>query len=114
MVWRIVWYENSNGSSPVRDFVNSLDPKTKSRVINTIDLLEKYGVRIGRPYSKKLIGYNLWELRILGQANIRIFYVAVVNQIFILLHGFVKKKQKTDKKEIKIAISKLQNYKNRA
>ena len=114
MTWKIVWYENLNGSSPVRSFVDSLDPKTKSRVISTVDLLEKYGVRIGRPYSKKLTGYNLWELRILGQANIRIFYVAVVNQTFVLLHGFIKKKQKTDKKEIKTAVSRLQNYKNRA
>lgn len=114
MIWKIIWYETLNGNSPIRNFVDSLDPKTKSKIINTVDLLEKHGIKIGYPYSKKLAGYGLWELRILGQINTRILYVAIVNQAFLLLHGFIKKKQKTDKREIKTALERLREYKNRS
>jgi len=47
------------------------------------------------------------ELKIIY--TIRIFYVAVVDKRFLLLHAF----QKTDKREIKTAIDRLNEYKQR-
>ena len=57
------------------------------------------------PHTKK-ISANLFELRISGKQEIRIFYSFHKSQIF-LLHGFVKKSQKIPQKEIKIASQKL-------
>ena len=109
--WKIIYYQvNNQGSSPVYDFIESLDFKSQAKISNTFDLLEKYGVNLGRPHVKKLKNYNLWELRILGGDNIRIFYVAIKDKKFLLLHGFFKKKQKTDTKEIKIALKRLNDY----
>ncbi|MBI2018803.1 type II toxin-antitoxin system RelE/ParE family toxin [Candidatus Daviesbacteria bacterium] len=111
--WEIIYYETSQGNSPVFEFIQNLDPKIKSKVIGVMDLLKELGTLIGPPHSKKVTGTPLWELRILGGDNIRIFYVAVVNRRFLLLHVFLKKKQKTDTKEIKTAINRLDDYKSR-
>lgn len=112
--WKIIYYQAlTQNSSPVFDFIQDLNPSAKSKVINAIDLLEEFGVRVDPSRAKKLTGTDLWELRILGQDSIRIFYVAVTGKSFLLLHGFLKKKQKTDQKEIKIAINRLIEYKSR-
>jgi len=39
--------------------------------------------------------------------------VAKIGQVFLLLHGFSKKKQKTPRKEIKIALERLKEYRKR-
>jgi phage-related protein len=112
--WKIIYYQASNQKNfPVYDFIESLDFKSQAKVSSSFDLLEKYGINLGIPHIKKLKSYDLWELRILGGDNIRIFYVAVKDRKFLLLHGFVKKKQKTDFKEIKIALNRLNDYLNR-
>lgn len=112
--WRIVYYQSlSSERIPVKDFVESLEAKAKYKVVYTLNLLAEFGLQIGPNRAQKLAGTNLWELRILGQDNIRIFYVAVVDKTFLLLHGFVKKKQKTDIKEIKVAKARLQEYLSR-
>lgn len=108
--WEITYYETLQGNSPVFEFIQNLDPKVKSKVIGVMNLLKEFGTLVGLPHSKKVAGTPLWELRILGSDNIRIFYVAVVNRKFLLLHGFQKKKQKTDTKEIKTATDRLKEY----
>lgn len=111
--WEILYYETFQGNSPVFEFIQNLDPKSKSKVIGVMNLLKELGTLVGPPHSKKVTGTPLWELRILGSDNIRIFYVAVVNNSFLLLHAFLKKKQKTDKKDIKTAIGRLNEYLSR-
>ena len=111
--WEIIYYETSQGNSPVFEFIQSLNPKIKSKVIGVIDLLKELGTLVGPPHSKKVTGTPLWELRILGGYNVRIFYVAVVNRKFLLLHAFLKKKQKTDAREIKTTIDRLNDFKSR-
>jgi len=110
--WEITYYETSQGNSPIFEFIQSLDVKIQNKIADVLDLLEEYGTLVGPPHSKKVTGTPLWELRILGGENIRIFYVAVIGRNFLLLHGFQKKKQKTDKREIKTAINRLNDYKS--
>ncbi|MBI4157442.1 type II toxin-antitoxin system RelE/ParE family toxin [Candidatus Woesebacteria bacterium] len=112
--WKIVYYESTNGSFPIYEFINGLEARAKSKVINTLDYLEIYGTRLGLPHVKKVTRTDLWELRILGSDNIRIFYVATFGRTFLLLHGFVKKSPKTPNKEIKIAVARLKEYKSRS
>jgi phage-related protein len=75
-----------------------------------LDLLEEFGIKVGPPKVEKVRGTELWELRILGKDNIRIFYVTKTGQSFLLLHGFIKKKQKTGTREIKTALERLKDY----
>lgn len=111
--WKVLYYETISGKSPVFEFIQSFEMKTRARITSTIDLLIEHGTNLGMPYSKKLTGTNLWEIRVLGTNNLRVFYVAIIRKHFLLLHGFKKKKQKTDRKEINLAEKRLAEYLNR-
>src|SRR3989344_3295129 len=109
--WKIIYYETEKGDSPVFKFINGLELNTRTKVSNTLDLLKEFGTKLGLPHSKKLTGTQLWELRILGGNSIRILYIAMIGKNFLLIHGFQKKKQKTESKEIKTAEKRLREYK---
>ena len=70
-----------------------------------MDMLEIFGEKIGLPYSKH-ISHNLYELRVRGKQEVRIFY-CFYNQGAVLVHVFVKKSQKTPQQEINTAISRI-------
>jgi phage-related protein len=57
------------------------------------------------PHIKKLRGTPLWEIRILGQDNLRVIYVVPYLDTVLVLHGFIKKTQKTPKKDLEVALS---------
>lgn len=111
--WSVKVYESPSGDKPVEEFIKSLEEKTRLKVSRTLDLLEEFGLEGTHPHVKKLAGTSFWELRILGADSIRIFYVTVTRKVFLLLHGFKKKKQKTPNKEISTAQKRLDEYKLR-
>lgn len=112
--WKVLFYTTLQGEQLVNDFIRSLELKTQTKVYNTIELLKSFGTSVGSTHIKKLTGTELWELRILGSDNIRIFYIAITGKTFLLLHGFKKKKNKTSPKEIKIAEHRLAEFRKRA
>lgn len=71
----------------VQKFVRGLEKLTISKFIKLTDLLEKFVYQLPMPYSKK-ISNRLFELRIRGQQEVRIFYTFHQDQA-VLLHGFV-------------------------
>ena len=89
----------------VEKIISSLDDKTIAKVLRTVDLLEQFGNRLGLPHSKK-IDRGLFELRVRGKREVRIFYVFKRNHA-ILIHGFVKKSQKAPQKELRLAKQKM-------
>lgn len=111
--WKIEYYKTKSDKSHVKEFLDNLETHTGAKVFATLDLLKEFGINLGMPHSKKVLGTSLWELRVLGNDNVRIFYIAKIGKTFLLLHGFLKKKQKTDKKEIKIASDRLAEYESR-
>lgn len=108
--WEIELYENSRGEKLVEEFFDSLDKKANLKIAHAFELLKTFGLEGGYPHIKKLTETNLWEYRILGSDSIRILYVSLTGRIFLILHGFKKKKQKIPVKEIKIAEERLQEY----
>jgi phage-related protein len=90
-------------------FIKSLQKPTIAKVLRTIDLLEQFGEKLGPPHTKK-ISDCLFEIRILGKQEVRIFYTFHKLQIS-LLHGFVKKSQRIPQREIKTVLQKLQKLK---
>lgn len=62
------------------------------------------------PHLKKLSGTPFWEIRILGQDNPRIIYVLLIQSRILLLHGFIKKKQKTPLKDLETASKRHQQF----
>ncbi len=86
----------------IENFLKILDNVFLARVLKTIDLLEKYGQSLGMPHSKS-IRRGLFELRILGDKQIRISYIFYEKSAY-LLHIFRKKTGKITKKDINYAI----------
>lgn len=105
MVWRVVYFESARRERFVKVFVDKQRPQIRAKYAGMIDFLEKYGQFLIGKYTKKLMK-NLYELRITGKEQIRVFY-SIQQRKIILLHAFKKKTQKTPLKEIKIAISRL-------
>lgn len=71
--WSILLYSTKKGTSPVKEFILSLDLKNQAKIKNTLNLLQEFGIQLSAPHVKKITGTNLWEIRILGKSNIRIF-----------------------------------------
>lgn len=82
-----------------------------ARYLHLTDLMIEYGSNLGMPHTKSISG-GLFELRLKSKEGIaRIFYCTQVGQNIIMLHSFVKKSQKTPKKELSIALTRLQEVK---
>lgn len=105
MAWEIKTYETARGEKPVDEFLKKLSSKTKAKLTHIFDLLTLYGNMLRMPYSKRL-DKNLYELRIRGAQEVRILY-CFKGQRIILLHTFKKQTQKTPRKEIGIALKRI-------
>lgn len=101
MTWEIIFYQTSSGKRVVEDFIDNLDTTARSKTVRQIELLATYGATLGMPHAK-LLGGGLFELRVRGKREVRIFYVHIATRRIILLHGFVKKTQATPKKELNL------------
>lgn len=109
----VYYYTTPAGDNPFDKFLDSLSDQEQRKVIRILTNIETYGLTTAIPHIKKLTGTPLWEIRILGQNNLRIFYATVVKDSIIVLHGFTKKSQMTPPKEIETAINRLNNWVDR-
>jgi phage-related protein len=108
--WSIVFYTRADGSSPVREFLESLDSKTHSRFVWSIEQLRTRNVQAREPLVRHLEG-KLWELREESQTNIfRLLYVFIAGRRIVVLHGFQKKTQKTPRREIELVFDRLAHF----
>jgi toxin-antitoxin system, toxin component, relE family len=90
-----------------------LPAKHQAKAFREIDLLAEFGNALKEPYVKHIDG-EIWELRIKFSSDIsRIFYFMWRANTIVLLHGFIKKTQKTPRPEIEIAQKRLRDYKRR-
>jgi len=103
-MWKILFYKDHRGKSPVLDFINSLNAKDRAKVNNAFRLLEEFGVKLNMPHARHIQG-KLWELR--PGAN-RLFYFIYIDNQIILLHGYRKRSQKVPAKEIATALRYMQ------
>lgn len=114
-MYKIEFYEDKNGKSDVANFIKDLNIKAAkskesrinfNKIVAYLDMLEEMGTRVGEPVTKHLDG-EIWELRPL---NNRLLYAYYKDNSFIILHHFLKKTQKTPKREIEQAKRNLQDY----
>jgi phage-related protein len=89
----------------VEKFIKELEENAVAKVLRSIDLLEKFGYELKLPHTKK-IKRDLFELRIRGQQEVRIFYTFHKKGI-VLLHGYIKKSQKIPNHELKVAVKRI-------
>ena len=92
----------------LESWLNDIPKDIKARIISIVDLLVEHGPQnVREPYVKHLQG-KLYEIRAKGKDGIaRVFYFTMTGQRIVLLHGFIKKTQKTPKRELAIAVVRM-------
>src|SRR5690242_3580141 len=105
LIWTVETFETSSGDKIVDEFILSQQPQAKAKIAHTIKLLENHGNRLGMPHSKALRS-GLYELRIRGKEELRIFYCFKGRTIW-LIHGFKKQTPETPQREIEVALQRM-------
>lgn len=106
----IYYYISPHGENPVKDFIDSLFPKQQVKILRIFQYIEEYGLEAVIPHIRKLSGTKLWEIRILGKDNIRVVYIGIMKNNILVLNGFIKKSQKTPRKEVDLALLRYNNW----
>lgn len=74
--------------------------------------MEIYGPNLGMPHTRSM-GDGLFELRLKAAEGIaRVFFCAVVGRQIAMLHQFVKKREKTPKRELQIAWNRMKEIRD--
>jgi len=63
MDWTIDFYKDARGHEPVKEFLNSLSPAARAKVVRLIDMLTAHGVLLKEPYTKQVRG-KIREMRV--------------------------------------------------
>ena len=98
--FQVIFYNLSDGTEPVKDFLCELGIKMEAKMIRAIALLEAAGNELREPDSKHLDD-GIFELRAkVGSDITRVLYFFVIGKRIVLTNGFVKKTDKTPLSEI--------------
>lgn len=98
-----IFYRTEAGGEPVREWLKGLPPEDRKRIGEDIKTVE-FGWPLGMPVCKPL-GDGVYEVRTtLAQNRIaRVLFYIDKNGRMVLLHGFIKKTQKTPGEDLELA-----------
>ena len=100
------FYCTAAGNEPVREWLKALDENDR-RIVGQDIATAEYGWPVGMPVCRSL-GKGLYEIRSdLAKGRIARVIFCVTGQRMVLLHGFIKKTQKTPKKELDLALKRM-------
>ena len=103
----IVYFKTERGDEPVRAFVDGLDISSKRKYWRKIDYLGQFGKTLCGPHAKDL-GKDIYELRFRGpDGHFRVLYFFFSGHCAILTNAFKKKTNQTPRREIDLAISRM-------
>ena len=98
---RVVFYRTPIGNEPVREWLKALPSADKKSIGKDIKAVE-LNWPIGIPLVRK-IDADLWEVRSTLASRIARVFFTVWKGYMVLLHGFIKKAQKTPQDELDLA-----------
>src|SRR5438445_12896845 len=106
---KVVFFKTETGNEPVRDWLKSL-AKEECKTIGADILTVQYAWPVGKPLVDNL-GDGMWEVRSrLENHRIALTLFAFVYEEIVLLHGFIKKQQKTPQVELGLAKKRKKQY----
>ena len=107
MKWKIEFFNEK-----VKQDTLSFPPKRLGKLLHVFELIENFGANLGEPFTKPL-GKGLFEIRVKSSEGIgRSIYCYERRNKIMILHLFIKKTQKTPKKELEIALSRKMEVDN--
>ncbi len=99
------FFRNDAGGEPVRDWLKAL-PVVERKAIGEDIKTVQFGWHLGMPLMAHL-GAGIWEVRTrLSNRIARVLFV-LDGDTMVLLHGFIKKDQKTPGPELDLAKDRL-------
>ena len=86
--------------------LQALPEDMRARLVRIAMLIEAKGLEhVGEPHIRHVEG-RLWEMRLKGRDGIsRALYVTAVGRRIVIVRVFVKKTEKTPRREIELALS---------
>lgn len=114
-MYNLEFYEDRRGYVDITHYLDELNNRANSskdarinwhKMLEYMAALEEKGTSLGEPFVKHL-EEDIWELRPL---NNRILFFFWKDDTYVLLHRFVKKTNKTPKREIEMAKRKRDDW----
>ena len=99
-----------SGREPVREWLKSMRPDERKVIGEDIKTLQ-FGWPVGMPLARKM-SKDLWELRSILDRGIARTFITIYSGKIILLHGFMKKTQKTPANELALAKRRLRKLRS--
>ena len=112
-MYKVSFYTPHGKISPIQEYLSLTEEHTRAKILTKIKYVQEFGLSRNIPDLKKVTNTPLWELRILGRDNIRIFCISLPNKEVKVIHIFSKKKQKAPLKEIKLALARCEEIMSR-
>ena len=102
LILTVVFFITDSGREPVREWLKGLDKKDRKAIGEDIKLVQ-FRWPLGMPLVRKMEA-NLWEVRshLSGGRIARVFFTVRSNEM-ALLHGLIKKSQRTLSKDLQLA-----------
>lgn len=101
----VAFFRTETGREPVREWLRSL-PREERRIIGEDIKMVQFGWPLGMPLVRKL-AVGLWEVRSRLPGRIaRVLFTSGEGRM-TLLHGFIKKSQKTPAEDLELAKNRL-------
>ena len=101
----VAFYQTEAGNEPVRVWLKSLKKEDRKSIGEDIKTAQ-FGWPLGMPLIRK-IERDLWEVRSNVSNGIARVFFTVEDHTMILLHGFIKKSQKTPQADLNTAKRRL-------
>ena len=103
----VTFWRSESGTEPVLDWLKSLT-KDQRRIVGEDLKTVELGWPLGMPLVRSL-GRGLWEVRISLREGIARVIFKMVGHNMVLLHGFIKKKQKAPMQDLELAIKRAKS-----
>jgi len=97
----VFFYRSESGNEPVRDWLKNLSHEERKAIGGDIKTVQ-IGWPLGMPVVRKLEP-GLWEVRSRLHGRIARIVFTVKDRRMILLHGFIKKSQRTEQSDLRVA-----------
>ena len=101
----VAFFATASGNEPVREWLRSL-PREERRILGEDIKSVQFGWPLGMPLVRKL-DKGLWEVRSRLPGRIARVLFTTNESKMVLLHGFIKKSQKTPKEDLELAKTRL-------
>jgi phage-related protein len=108
MPLEIVFFKSEAGNQPVKEFLMSRTKEDRKEIGADIYKVQEW-FPVGLPLVRKE-DIDLWEVRSTLPDGICRILFTVTKTKMVLLHGFIKKTQKTPPKELEIARNRQKEF----